>query len=295
VILLIGNRTNQNGTDSWKLFPKTARIVHIDIDPNEIGRNYEAVRLVGDAKLTIAALTEALTRRDLGKRRAARAAVEAEIKGGVEDWRRTIAEIGQRDGGPIRPERVMAEIDQRTRTTDIVVADASYSSTWIANYLTARRVGQRFLTPRGLAGLGWGLPFAIGAKIAAPESRVVCIVGDGGFAHSWAELETVRRLGLPLTIVLLNNGILGFQLHAEDMKYGEHTNACDFADVDHAAIARACGLSAVRVQVGEKLGAAFDESFAAKEAMFIEVMTDPDAKPPITLFSGHFAEPFSET
>lgn len=292
VVVLIGNRTNQNGSDSWKLFPKSARFIHIDVDPHEIGRNYEALRLVGDAKLTIAALTKALEQRDLSHRETARPAVEKEIFSAIEEWRRVIASVSHRDGGPVRPERVMAEVDKRLRPTDIAVADASYSSTWVANYLTSRRAGQRFLTPRGLAGLGWGLPLAMGAQIAAPESRVVCLVGDGGFAHSWAELETVRRLGLPITIILLNNGILGFQAHAEQMKYGEYTNACDFAAVDHAGIARCCGIRAVRVDTGEAIGPALDESFASDEAMFIEVMTDPSAKPPVTFFAGHFPEPF---
>lgn len=292
VILLVGNRTNQNGTDSWKLFPPGARYIHIDVDPMEIGRNYEALRLQGDAKLTLAALTAALARRDLSRRAGARPALEAEMRDAVADWRRTVAGVSARDGGPVRPERIMAELDRRMQPTDIAVADASYSSIWINNYLTARRAGQRFITPRGLAGLGWGLPLAMGAQVAAPDSRVVCLVGDGGFAHSWAELETVRRLALPVTIILLNNGILGFQTHAEDARYGEHTVACDFAPVDHAGIARCCGVRAVLVETGEAVGPALDEAFAAREPMLIEVMTDPAAKPPITVWAGKFPEPF---
>ncbi len=292
VILLVGNRTNQNGTDSWKLFPPGARYIHIDVDPMEIGRNYESLRLQGDAKLTLAALTAALARRDLSRRAGARPALEAEMRDAVADWRRTVAGVSARDGDPVRPERIMAELDRRMQPTDIAVADASYSSIWINNYLTARRAGQRFITPRGLAGLGWGLPLAMGAQVAAPDSRVVCLVGDGGFAHSWAELETVRRLALPVTIILLNNGILGFQTHAEDARYGEHTVACDFAPVDHAGIARCCGVRAVRVETGEAVGLALDEAFAAREPMLIEVMTDPAAKPPITVWAGKFPEPF---
>ena len=292
VVLLVGNRTNQNGTDNWKLFPPGARFIHIDVDPMEIGRNYESLRLQGDAKLTLAALTAALARRDLSRRTGARSAVETEIRGAVTDWRRIVAGVSGQDGGPVRPERIMAELDRRMGPTDIAVADASYSFIWVNNYLTARRPGQRFITPRGLAGLGWGLPLAMGAQVAAPESRVVCLVGDGGFAHSWAELETVRRLALPLTIILLNNGILGFQTHAEDAKFGEHTVACDFAPVDHAGIARCCGMRAVRVETGEAVGPALDEAFATREAMLIEVVTDPAAKPPITVWAGKFPEPF---
>src|SRR3546814_3611514 len=77
VILLVGNRTNQNGTDSWSLYPPNARYIHLDVDSQEVGRNYEALRLVGDARLGLKALTEALKARDLGKRRTARAALAA--------------------------------------------------------------------------------------------------------------------------------------------------------------------------------------------------------------------------
>jgi acetolactate synthase I/II/III large subunit len=292
LVLLIGNRTNQNGTDSWKLFSPSATFVHLDNDPMEVGRNYESVRLVGDAKLTLAALASALRRRDLAEREAARPAIEAEIAAAVADWRRTVASVRSRDGGPVRPERVMAELDKRMSPEDIAVADASYSSIWIVGGLESRKAGQRFLTPRGIAGLGWGLPMAIGAQFAAPDRRVVCLCGDGGFAHSWAELETLRRLRLPITVLVLNNGILGYQKHAEDVIFGGHTDAVDFTAVDHAAIARACGVEGRRVERGEDVGAALDAAFALGGPMLIDVITDPDAKPPISFYAGHYPEPF---
>ncbi len=292
VVLLVGNRTNQNGTHSWQLYPRGARFIHIDPDPVEIGRNYEALRLLGDAKLTLAALREEMLKLDLSTRTAARPEVEAQIAAAVSDWRTLVAGVTTRDGGPVRPERVVAEIDRRLPADGIVCADASYPSNWTVNYLTAKRAGQRFLTPRGLAGLGWGVPLAIGAQVAASDARVVCLCGDGGFGHSWAELETLRRLKLPVTVVVLNNGILGFQKHGEDTVLGEHTIACDFAEVDHAAIARACGVRAARVGRGEEVGPALDAAFASMEPNLIEVMTDPDAKPPLTFFHDHYPEPF---
>ncbi len=292
VILLVGNRTNQNGTDSWKLFPEGARFIHLDADPMEVGRNYEAARLVGDAKLTLAALREAMLKCDLSARKAARPALEAEISAGVAEWRRVTKDILTRDGGPVRPERIMGELDKRMTAETIAVADASYSSIWIANYLSSRRAGQRFITPRGIAGLGWGLPMAIGAQVAAPDRRVVCLCGDGGFGHSWAELETLRRLKLPVSVIVLNNGILGYQKHAEDVIFGEHTIAVDFTEVDHAAIARACGVNGVRVAKGEDVGPALDAAFASYAPTLIEVITDPAAYPPITFYSGHMDEAF---
>ena len=291
VVLLVGNRTNQNGTDSWTLYPPDARFIHIDPDGLEVGRNYEALRLVGDAKLTLTALRDAMLAGDLATRAAARAGVEAQIARGIAAWRSLVAGVTTRDGGPVRPERVATEIDLRLPPDGIMVADASYSSNWINIYMTARAAGQRFLSPRGLAGLGWGVPMAIGAQVAAPGQRVVCLCGDGGFGHSWAELETLRRLKLPVTVVVLNNGILGFQKHAEDTKFGEHTDAVDFAEVDHAAIARACGIAGVRVERGEDVGPALDAAFASGAPTLIEVMTDPDGKPPLTMYAS-YPEPF---
>ena len=292
VVLLVGNRTNQNGTDSWKLFAPGTKFIHLDADPMEVGRNYEAHRLVGDAKLTLGALRDALVSRDLAARKAARPALEAEIAAAVSDWQGIVANVRARDGGPVRPERVMAELDRRMSAEDIAVADASYSSIWIVGGLTARKAGQRFLTPRGIAGLGWGLPMAIGAQFAAPNRRVFCLCGDGGFAHSWAELETLRRLNLPITVMVLNNGILGYQKHAEDVIFGEHTDAVDFAAVDHAAIARACGVFGVRIERGQDVGPALDAAFASGKPALLDIVTDPDAKPPISFYAGHYPEPF---
>lgn len=292
VVLLIGSRTNQNGTDNWRIFPPGTRIIHIDADPQEIGRNYEAMRLPGDARLTLAALRTAIAKRDLGKRRAARAGIESTIAAGVADWRKRIADVTTRDGRLVRPERIMAELDKRIDGDAIVVADASYSSMWTIQFLRTQRVGQRFLTPRGIAGLGWGLPMAIGAQIASPDRRVVCLAGDGGFGHSWAELEMLRRLKLPVTMIVLNNQILGYQKHAELVKYGEHTDAIDFTAVDHAMIARACGVASIRVEKGEEVGAALDQAFASDGPVLIDVLSDPEARPPICYYHGHFDEPY---
>ena len=291
VILLIGSRTNQNGTDSWKLYPKGAKFIHLDADPQEIGRNYEAVRLLGDAKLTLDALVDALRWQDLSARAFARPGLEKAIATAHAAYARTTAAITSRDSAPIRPERLMAELNKLLLPTDIVVADASYSSIWIANGLTAR-IGQRFLTPRGIAGLGWGLPMAIGAQIAAPNSRVWCLCGDGGFGHSWAELETLRRLQLPIVTMVLNNGILGYQKHAEEVKFGEATKAVFFAETDHAMIARGCGIDSRTLRNSSECASALAEAAALGKPVLLDVLTDPAAHPPISVFAGHYPEPF---
>jgi acetolactate synthase I/II/III large subunit len=286
VVLLVGNRTNQNGTDSWSLYPEGARTIHLDVDGGEVGRNYEALRLVGDAKLTLDALAQALRQRDLSAMERRRAGLEAQIARARDAHAADMARLVDMDAAPIRPERIMAEIDAATGPDAVVVADASYASIWIANFLTAREAGQRFLTPRGIAGLGWGLPFALGAKAARPEAPVVCVTGDGGFGHVWSELETARRMRLPVTVVVLNNQILGYQKHAELSLYGAFTDVCHFEAVDHAAISRACGCAGVRVERPGDLAAALSDALRSETVTVIDVVTDPRAYPPITSFEG---------
>jgi acetolactate synthase-1/2/3 large subunit len=281
VVLLIGTRTNQNGTDSWQLYPDGARYVHIDIDPAEIGRNYEAVRLVGDAKLTVAELTRQLK----GKRRP-QPALEKEIAAGRERHEREMLPVLRSNASPVRPERLMEDLRKIVTPETIVVADASYSTLWIACYLRALAPGMRFITPRGLAGLGWGLPLAIGAKVAYPKSPVLCVVGDGGFAHVWSELETTVRMKTPVVLTVLNNGVLAYQKDAEDVKFGGYTSAVHFAPVDHAAIARACGCRGVRVESADDYLPAIREALASDVTTVIDVTTDPMAYPPITFFEG---------
>jgi len=286
VILLVGNRTNQNGTDSWTLFPPTAKYIHIDIDSQEIGRNYEALRLAGDAKLTLAALDQALAKQDLGKRREDRAAVEQRIAAARRSFTAEAQTVMHSDAVPIRPERLMLELDKVLQPDSVVVSDASYAPIWAANYLTAQRAGMRFLAGRGLAGLGWGLPAAIGAKLAVAERDVFCITGDGGFAHVWSELETAKRLNIKVIVIVLNNQILGYQWHAEDVLYGGHTDACALGPVDHAAIARACGCEGVRVENPAQFQPALERAMRAQVTTVIDVIIDPNAYPPLTLFEG---------
>ena len=286
-VLFVGDRTNQNGTDSWTLFPKMARYIHIDIDALEVGRNYEALRLVGDAKLTLAALIDAMARLDLSKRRTTRSEVEQKIVAGKKAFQSEAHAMLNSDAVPIRPERLMHDLQSVMTPNTQIVTDASYSSIWALNYLTASYAGQRFLTGRGLAGLGWGFPAALGAKIAHPSREVVCVTGDGAFAHMWSELETAVRMETKVIIIVLNNQILGYQWHAEEVIYGSHTDACQFAPVDHAAIARACGCEGVRVEKPADFKPALERALRGTVTTVIDVMIDPKAYPPITLYEGN--------
>jgi acetolactate synthase I/II/III large subunit len=285
LVILVGNRTNQNGTDSYSLYPKDAQYIHIDIDSQEIGRNYESFRLQGDARETLLALTAALEQEDLSVRSASRKDVEARIKQGKQLYRQEAAEVLHSDASPIRPERLMTELDAILKPDDIVVADASYSSFWTINYLTAQRPGQRFLAPRGMAGLGWGLPMALGARVANQEASIYCLSGDGGFGHVWSELETARRMNLKVILIVLNNSILGFSKHADNVRFGIHSTAVNFTKVDHCAVARGAGCNAIYVTQPEDIQGALKSAHEHDGTTLIEIYCDENAFPPFTNYA----------
>lgn len=283
LIVFVGSRTNENGTASWSLFPANASYAQIDIDPDEVGRNYPAMRLTGDATATIEALCDLLQGRVADVAASRLAEFGPVFERAREQHRQELAPYLQDAPGPLRPERLMAELAHVEG--DIVwVADASYSSIWLVQYLRSSAAGSRFLSPRGIAGLGWGVPLAIGAKIARPQSRVICLTGDGGFAHCWAELEAAKRHGVAVTIVVLNNGVLGFQVNAEESRFGTHTDVCHLGEIDHVAIARACGCDGQRVGSVAELRTALEEAARSSVPFVVDVRTDPQAFPPITAF-----------
>lgn len=286
VVLFIGTRTNENGTDSWTLTPSDATYIHIDFDGMEVSRTYEALRLVGDARSAIADLTAVLSHKDLTKREQKSKGVKRKIASGKKARAEAIVPEVTSSSRPIMPQRLMAELDKLLTPNDIVVADASYSSVWVLGYLTAREAGQRILTPRGLAGLGWGLPFAIGAKLARPDAKVIGLVGDGGFAHVWAELEMAVREEIPVVLIVLNNSQLAMQRHGEALGFGEATTGIEFAAVDHAAVARSVGAVGVRVENPDEFAAVLADAMASNKVTLLDVISSPDAFGPLRIFDG---------
>ncbi|WP_096200088.1 acetolactate synthase catalytic subunit [Bacillus sp. FJAT-45350] len=282
VVLLVGNRTNQNGTDSWTLLPENSKYIHVDIDPTEIGRNYEALRLVGDAKLTLKSLKECLMEKGIEKRLQNRSLIEEEIQVSRNKHIEIMSNIVSCDSGSIKIEKFLNEVNKRLSDDHIVVADASISSVWNANYIQATNQ-RKFIFPRGLAGLGWGLPMAMGAKVGNPNRKVFCLAGDGGFGHVWSELETCKRLGINIVLAVINNGILGYQKLGETVLYGRYTDVCEFSFVDHTKVAEAVGVKSIKVDDVKDINRVLDEAFDHNGSVLIDVLSDPDNIPPISI------------
>jgi acetolactate synthase-1/2/3 large subunit len=126
---------------------------------------------------------------------------------------------------------------------------------------------------------------AIGAKLADTTAQVVYVGGDGAFGYAWSELETVARHQLRgFVTIILNNGVFGYQKDAEDVALGDHTKPLYTSPVDHAAIARACGWKGVRVEAIADIEPAITNALADSTPTLIDVISDPDAYPPLVTF-----------
>jgi acetolactate synthase-1/2/3 large subunit len=112
----------------------------------------------------------------------------------------------------------------------------------------------------------------------------VCLAGDGGFGHCWSEIETLVRERIALTLIVLNNGTLGYQKDAEHVKFGRHTGACYFRPVNHAAIADACGCPSASIATLEGLRSVLPDALSGRTPMLIDIATDPLAYPPLTMY-----------
>lgn len=280
LVFFIGARTNQNGTDSWKQFPQSARFIHLDVDPVEVGRNYESTRLVGDARETLVGLLEDLCKLESDTQIKNR---KSRLANRIPRPREVLECIPGAVGSGVRPERIVHTLNKVVPPEAVITADASYSSAWLCAYGISTRAGQRFLTPRGLAGLGWGFPYMLGAKIADPTVPVLGICGDGGFSHGWSELETALRNELNVVVIVLKNGVLGYQRDAELVKFGAYTNAIPVGEIDHAGIARACGCIGVTIEEERDFEPALIEALNADKPVVLDVRTDASAFPPVTL------------
>jgi acetolactate synthase-1/2/3 large subunit len=280
VIVLVGNRTNANGTDNWQLLPTNAKYIHIDIDPSEIGRNYESLRLVGDAKLTLSMLKESLLKQDLSKRHSKREAIEEEIAESRVKFEKTSSDVTLSNEVPLRIERFLSMLDKKLDYNHIVVGDASFASCWIMNYI--RATGNRsFIFPRGLAGLSWGFPMAIGAKVGAPDRKVFVLCGDASFAYVWSELEMCKRYGINVVVAIINNSCFAYQKYWEIEAFNEYTTAMDLGCVDHVKIAEACGVKGIKVEMPENIESAIDEALNANTPVVIDIITNESCIAPI--------------
>jgi acetolactate synthase-1/2/3 large subunit len=289
LVMFVGSNTDMHTTNKWTVpTPGTVRVIHIDVDPDEIGRNYPTeVGIVADAKIALASVLE-----EVKKLQPTPLVVQDRldtVAKRVGAWREGIKPDQQSDASPIKPQRLMKELADFLDDDAILLGDLSFSSVWLDVHYDVRELGRSITYARGFDILGWGLPASLGAKLAAPERQVLSIIGDGSLGYCIGELETAVRYNIPAVNVVLNNGMLGYEwfllkYYNEPGKITEDITGTDYAPTDYAAIARAFGCVGIRVESPDQIRPALEEAFASGRPALIDVVIDPNIIPPITYF-----------
>jgi acetolactate synthase-1/2/3 large subunit len=237
VMIALGVRFDDRVTGRLSAFAPHAKVIHVDIDPAEIGKNRQPdLPIVGDVKRVLERLNKILadaTPERKARNAAARKAWFAQVRA----WKKEFPLAPSYSDTEIKPQHLMAEIDRLSGGQAIVCSDVGQHQMWAAQLI-------RFSEPRlwlnsgGLGSMGFGLPSAIGAQFARPDKLVFAVVGDGGFQMSIPELATIANYGLPVKIVVMNNGYLGMVRQWQELFYNNRLSAVElecFPDAEKLA------------------------------------------------------------
>ena len=269
LVIYIGSLTGGLVTRNRKVPSPETAVVHIDINPENIGRNYpNTVGVCGDAATVLQQLLAVGARFKAPDEWITRT---SEFKA---EWDKQVRPMETSDAVPMRPERLLHDLSGVLPSNAIVVGDTGHSGAWIAQNLKVTSESQRVIRAHG--SLGWALPASMGAKAARPDCPVICFTGDGGFMYHMAELETAVRYGLNTITVVNNNAALNQEAHIWDWNE-KWANNWRFAPVDYGYIAKAFGVGYAKVEKPGQLERAMSEALSASKPFLIEGLTDIEA------------------
>jgi acetolactate synthase-1/2/3 large subunit len=275
LLIALGVRFDDRVTGRLAAFAPHAKVIHVDIDPAEIGKNRAPdVPIVGDVKRVLIRINQALAE--------SKAKPVAQAESGCRAWWEQIRRWKQEhplqpvsSDSEIKPQHLMAEIDRLSEGHAIVAADVGQHQMWAAQLI-------RFNEPRlwlnsgGLGAMGFGLPAAMGAQFARPDKLVFAVVGDGGFQMSIPELATITSFGLPIKIVVMNNGYLGMIRQWQELFYNNRLSAAEldcFPDAEK--LAGAYGFKGRTIEKPSELAAALEAAVKEPGPYLLNVRVSP--------------------
>ena len=268
LIVAVGMRFDDRVTGSPAHFAENARVIHLEIDPAEIGKIIPAdVPVAGDVRQTLPMLTERIHSRDHS------AWIEGFRACDRIERERVIDKALHPAGGRIHMGEAVDTVARAYANDAVVVTDVGQQQMFAARYFGFRRT-RSLVTSGGLGTMGFGLPAAIGAKLGAPERDVVLFVGDGGLQMTIQELGTIFQSKVPVKIVLLNNSFLGMVRQWQELFYDSRYSFTELTNPDFGMIARANGLGYRRVESREELAKAVAEMKASQGAYLLEVCVE---------------------
>ncbi|HEX4593714.1 MAG TPA: thiamine pyrophosphate-dependent enzyme, partial [Bryobacteraceae bacterium] len=268
-------RFDDRVTGRLAAFAPHAKVIHVDIDPAEIGKNrVPDLPIVGDVKRVLQKLTKIVG--DLAPAHSERnAAARQAWWRQIRDWKDEHPLTPETSSSEIKPQHLMREIDRLSGGRAIVASDVGQHQMWAAQFI-------RFNEPRlwinsgGLGSMGFGLPAAVGAQFACPDKLVFAVVGDGGFQMSLPELATVVNHGLPIKIIVMNNGYLGMIRQWQELFYNNRISQATLDSFpDATMLAGAYGFKGRTIEKPEELAPALEEAVAENGPYLLNVRVSP--------------------
>jgi acetolactate synthase-1/2/3 large subunit len=288
LVLFVGARAGSTTTEHWKYPSRGVPILHIDVDAMTIGTNYRTdVAMVGDAKLALQDLNEALRAR--AKHRPANVADGRAIATRARERKLAdFAKLAAAPDTPIKPERVVDALNRLLPPRSIVVADPGTPCPYFAAYFQAPQPGRYFITNRAHGALGFAMAAGVGAWFGRPDSTVVACMGDGSFNFTCGELETIVRRKVPLKMVVFSNTVFGWIKASQKTGYGERYFSVDFDRTNHARVAEAFGVKSWTVEKPGEVDAAIKAALAHDGPALVDVISQQlqDTAVPVSQWMG---------
>ena len=280
LVFFVSCRAGSVTTERWR-YPAAGktRIVHLDSDPGVIGANYPTeVAVVSDARLGLEAIVAAIAGQTRQTDAAARVAAAKKRKF---DAFNTLA---YSDATPIRPERVIATLQRHLPPDAVIVADPGTPCPYVSGYYEFLKPGRHFISNRAHGALGYAMSGAVGAQLGRPNAKVVALIGDGSFGFTAGELETIVRLGVPITMMVFSNAVFGWIKAGQKAGFGERYFSVDFNRTDHAKVAEAFGVKAWTVADPNDLDNTLKAALAHDGPSLIDVIAQPlnEARAPVS-------------
>jgi acetolactate synthase-1/2/3 large subunit len=270
VLLAVGCRFSDRTTGLVSCFAPEATIIHIDIDPAEIGKNVHAhLPVVGDAKYVLRDLLKFIKEKIKKKR-------ETGWVKKIKEYKREFQPKMDYDDVPLKPQRVIKEIMDTLREDDIVVTEVGQCQMWAAHYLS-RTKPRTFISSGGLGTMGFGFPASMGVKVAEPDKNVIDIAGDGSFLMNCQELATVVENNIPVVAAVLDNHYLGMVRQWQELFYNRRYSAVDLGyKTDFVKLAQAFGARGIRVEKPGEIEPAVREAFESQHPTVIDIIVNPE-------------------
>ena len=278
LVIFIGCRAGSVTTEKWQYPSSKSKIIHIDIDPQVIGANYKTyISLVADAKKSLIELNKKIKKNNFNGDKIIKITKKKKFF--------EFNKLCKEEKGLIKPERIVKEINSVMPDNTYIVVDPGTPCPYFSAYYNFKKSGRYFVTNRAHGALGYALPASIGVQIARPKNKVVSVMGDGSFGFAVGELETAKRLSLPIIFVVISNSVYGWIKAGQKSSFNKRYYSVDFSRTDHAKVASSYGVKTWTVKKPSGLKKIISKAIKFEKGPCLKDIISPpleEAKAPVS-------------